>query len=124
MQEHLLKMFEVPTDNTATPTQHESGPNYFAFYKHLVLNLLSQDGKCIIPFTEVGSAGSVGKCFGSGAERSHNGDRKVNYFSGSGSYFTKAFGEGLSEFKKERLLATLNESAICLNREADEVHFD
>ena len=124
MQEHLLEMFEVPTDSTSTPKQHESGPNYFAYYKHLVLNLLSRDGKCMIPFMEVDSAGSVGKCFGSEAEGSHNDDRKVNYFSGSCSYFTKTFGEGISEFKEERLLATLNESAVCLNREADEVPFD
>lgn len=107
-------MFEVPRDdNTASPKQNESGPNYFAYYKHLVLDLLSENGTCFIPFTEADSIGE--------SEGSHNDDkgRKLNYF--CGAYFSEAIADGLSEFKKERVLATLNESATCFNREVDEM---
>lgn len=111
-------MFEVPKDNnTASPKQNESGPNYFAYYKHLVLDLLSENGTSFIPFTKADSIGEAGE--------SHNDDRsrKLNYFCGSDAYFAEAITCGLPDFKKERVLATLNESATCFNREVDEVNF-
>ncbi|XP_020265295.1 uncharacterized protein LOC109840888 isoform X1 [Asparagus officinalis] len=96
-------MSEIPRDNTASPKQNEFSPNYFAYYKHVILDLLSENGTCFLPSMEVDSAVPVGMgC-------------------GSSSYFSEAVAVGLSEFKKERLLATLNESSSCFNREADEI---
>lgn len=101
-------MSNVLRDDTTIPKQNEAGPNYFAYYKHLILDLLSDKGNCSGVSTE---RRSEGQAKGS----------KVEHFHGSGSYFTESICEGLSGFKKERLVSTLSASARCLNKEADEM---
>lgn len=116
-------MFGVPRDDTTLPHPNDAGPNYFAYYKHLVLDLLSENGNCFEPFVGADSVVSVGNCSDGEAKGNCNDEkgRKLNCFRGTGSYFTESIGEGLSEFKKERLLPTLRESAACFNKEADEM---
>lgn len=112
-------------EDAAYSKQNESGPDYAAYYKRLVLDLLSQDGNFSAPSMEVDSALPAGKYSDGEAKGSHSDHkgRKVNRFCGSGSYFTESVGKGLSEFKKERLISVLGESATRFHREADEVYF-
>lgn len=117
-----FKMSEVLRKDTTYSNRNESGPDYFAYYKHLVLHLLSQDRNFVVPFVEVDSVGKHSAAEAKGSCYDHKG-RTVNRFCGSGSYFTESVGERLSEFRKERLMSTLCASATHFNMEADEVYF-
>ncbi|KAH7684937.1 NET domain-containing protein [Dioscorea alata] len=87
--------------------ENECGPDYFGYWKHLFLDLLSPNGGALLPLKESDTEPAAGTCSVGG--------------NGSVSYFSEALGKGLSELKKEKLNLILKQSISCLNNEADEM---
>ncbi|KAJ0972474.1 hypothetical protein J5N97_020433 [Dioscorea zingiberensis] len=82
-------------------------PDYFGYWKHLFLELLSPNGDALLPLKESDTKSAAETC--SVGENS-----SVSYFSG-------AISKGLSELKKEKLNLILKQSIASIDKEADEM---
>ncbi|KAM0946606.1 putative NET domain-containing protein [Dioscorea sansibarensis] len=87
--------------------ENECGPDYFGYWKHLFLDLLSPSGGALLPLKESDTEPAAGTCSVGG--------------NGSVSYFSEALSKGLSELKKEKVNLIMKQSIIRLNNEADEM---
>lgn len=98
-----------------TRAKYSVGPDYFSFYTQQVMELLSSDDD-FLP-----SASQTSNSFGRKCEEVLGNGLVEPMKNGSGSLFSKSIGVGLSDFKKERLKALLQQGAIVLAPEVDEV---
>lgn len=113
--------------SSADVKKNELGPDYFGYYKHEIVKLFSQKEDFLSPFTSKGSESSVKTCAKVKIEDVRNytcNNREANGCSGSVSLFSDGIGEGFSDFKKEKLKASLKESVKAWNHEVDEVDLD
>eukprot|EP00268_Persea_americana_P000084 TRINITY_DN10036_c0_g2_i3.p1 TRINITY_DN10036_c0_g2~~TRINITY_DN10036_c0_g2_i3.p1 ORF type:complete len:205 (+),score=45.48 TRINITY_DN10036_c0_g2_i3:706-1320(+) len=104
--------------------QNELGPDYLGYYKHEIAELFFQNEDLLSPSTSKGSESSMKTCAKVEVEDVNNhscNNREAKGYSGSVSVFKDGIGEGLSDFKKEKLKASLKESVHALNHEVDEV---
>ncbi|KAJ8645797.1 hypothetical protein MRB53_007545 [Persea americana] len=104
--------------------QNELGPDYLGYYKHEIAELFFQNEDLLSPSTSKGSESSTKTCAKVEVEDVNNhscNNREAKGYSGSVSVFKDGIGEGLSDFKKEKLKASLKESVHALNHEVDEV---
>ncbi|RWR74302.1 zinc finger protein [Cinnamomum micranthum f. kanehirae] len=104
--------------------QNELGPDYLGYYKHEIVELFSQNENLLSPSTSKGSESSMKTCAKVEVEDANYhscNNREAKGYSGSVSVFKDGIGEGLSDFKKEKLKASLKESVQALNHEVDEV---
>lgn len=99
---------------------NESGPDYLGYYKHIVSDLLSQEDYFLSGIDNKASIVACSIC-GVAGICSHNKHTNSNGAGDSISLFSGVIGEGLSDFKKERFKAILNESVVCINQDVDEV---
>eukprot|EP00262_Sarcandra_glabra_P007443 TRINITY_DN20264_c0_g1_i1.p1 TRINITY_DN20264_c0_g1~~TRINITY_DN20264_c0_g1_i1.p1 ORF type:complete len:303 (+),score=58.06 TRINITY_DN20264_c0_g1_i1:176-1084(+) len=107
-----------------TDAKNALGPNYFGFYKHKIVDLLSPKEDFLSPFSGQDSDSSARSCSRAKVEDIGNhcfSGNEADSCSGSGSLFGDAIGGGLSEFKRERVKAHLKQSVIVLNHEVDEI---
>ncbi|KAF5457315.1 hypothetical protein F2P56_021427 [Juglans regia] len=95
--------------------EYHAGPDYFGFYTQQVMELLSSDDD-FLP-----SASQTSNSFGRKCEEVvGNGSVEPMKYT-SGSLFSNSIGAGLSDFKKERLKALLQQGTIVLSPEFDEM---
>ncbi|WOK96591.1 hypothetical protein Cni_G05298 [Canna indica] len=101
--------------------KNEVGPNYFGYYKHLFSDLYPQSGD----YASTPSASDLELLLGNpGAQVENfnpNNGAKDKSKCGPVSFFTRAIGGDLSDYRKERLQGVLHDSASCLNHEVDEI---
>ncbi|XAR51935.1 hypothetical protein NMG60_11006743 [Bertholletia excelsa] len=99
------------------------GPDYFAFYVREVADLLSQEDD-FLPSSSQMSELDAGACRVVGKQdlnRITRSDHNGNENSPSDSLFHDGAGAMLSDFKKERLKALLQQSVFALSQEVDEM---
>ncbi|KAA8530164.1 hypothetical protein F0562_004873 [Nyssa sinensis] len=106
------------------PAEHNKvGPDYFGFYTCEVAELLSPN-EDFLPFSSQPSdlAGRTCEVVRDKDITKHqcNG-KESNSFTGSSSLFCNGIGAGLSDFKRERLKALLQQSVVGLTQEVDEM---
>ncbi|KAJ6824659.1 uncharacterized protein M6B38_328150 [Iris pallida] len=106
-------MSQFPRNASASQKPNDFGPNYLGYYKQLLLDLFSLHENGTLPFLGADSQISTAACCRSEPEHNHD--------EGSSSSFMSGGISGNSEFEEERLISILNESAVCLNQEVDEV---
>ncbi|OAY84453.1 hypothetical protein ACMD2_03866 [Ananas comosus] len=116
----MLYQLSLKMSTDSSKKQNEFGPDYFGYYKHLLLELFSskEDLTFPVPGPDEPSDG-----FSEGVQGIHKqgvGGNDKSYC-GLVSFFAEGIGGGLSDYKKERLKAILHETAVCLNHEADEM---
>ncbi|XP_027348476.1 uncharacterized protein LOC113860049 isoform X3 [Abrus precatorius] len=92
------------------------GPDYFGYYSSEVLNLLSQDEGDFTVSTQTSEELPQNK-YGEGINKN-----LVNHSDNcSGPLYSNGVGDGLSDFRKDRLRSLLRQSVIALSSEVDEV---
>ncbi|KAJ4973668.1 hypothetical protein NE237_006842 [Protea cynaroides] len=98
-----------------------AGPNYFGYHIREIVELLSQNEEFIAPFSSQTHelSATCAKVTAEGIR--HECGRKSNNSAASSSLFCDGIGDGLSDFKRERLKASLKESVLSLNQEVDEM---
>ncbi|GAV88090.1 hypothetical protein CFOL_v3_31514, partial [Cephalotus follicularis] len=87
-------------DLVASEDNNKVGPDFFGYYRHEIVELLSQDEDLL---TSTSDASGLSIC------------------NGAGSLFNCSLGAGLSDFKKERLKTLLRQAVIALTPEVAEM---
>ncbi|XP_059645257.1 uncharacterized protein LOC132286864 isoform X2 [Cornus florida] len=93
----------------ASPEHNRVEPDYFGYYKSEVADLLSQD-EDFLPFSSQNSDLAGRRACDSLTDKDQ-----------SNKQFCNSVGAGLSDFKKERLKALLQQSVFVLTQEVDEI---
>ncbi|KAF8399813.1 hypothetical protein HHK36_015684 [Tetracentron sinense] len=117
-------MSEAIKGSVASAEQKEVGPNYFRYYVREIVELLSQDEDFLPPFSSLTSQLPASTCVRVKVHDVADLSKKVkedNGFTSSSSLFSNGIGAGLSDFKRERLKASLRQSVIVLTQEVDEM---
>ncbi|KAL6136187.1 hypothetical protein ACLB2K_061488 [Fragaria x ananassa] len=108
-------MSQAAEDLVGLSKRRKLGPDYFGYYTHEVVELLSQNEDAS-PFTSKSSDVSQSRCVEViGKDRIENADGL------SGSLFSNSLGNELSEFTKERLELLLRQGVKVLAPEVDEM---
>lgn len=108
-------MSQAAEDLVGLSKRRKLGPDYFGYYTHEVVELLSQNEDAS-PFASKSSDVSQSRCVEViGKDRIENADGV------SGSLFSNSLGNELSEFTKERLELLLRQGVKVLAPEVDEV---
>ncbi|KAG6489502.1 hypothetical protein ZIOFF_050773 [Zingiber officinale] len=104
--------------------KNELGPDFHGYYKHHFLELFPQNGGHVSPPFESDLDPLLGYQTGEAETviTPKNCETDKSYHPPI-SFFARVIGEELSEYKKETLKAILHQTVVCLNQEADEVHF-
>ncbi|XP_043703216.1 uncharacterized protein LOC122653459 isoform X1 [Telopea speciosissima] len=113
------------SDASVPHSEHKDlGPNYFGYHIREMVELLSQDEEFLSPFSSQTHESSA-TCAKVQAKIIHDEcGRESKTFAASSSLFCDGIGDGLPDFKRERLKASLKESVLSLNQEVDEVDDD
>ncbi|XP_043703218.1 uncharacterized protein LOC122653459 isoform X2 [Telopea speciosissima] len=110
------------SDASVPHSEHKDlGPNYFGYHIREMVELLSQDEEFLSPFSSQTHESSA-TCAKVQAKIIHDEcGRESKTFAASSSLFCDGIGDGLPDFKRERLKASLKESVLSLNQEVDEM---
>ncbi|GLU02145.1 hypothetical protein SLE2022_194110 [Rubroshorea leprosula] len=109
-------MSEAPRDLNDSTEQSGGGPDYFSYYTHEIVRLLSENEDIMVAPASNTPELPEGKCQRiSGKERiSYNCDN-------AGPAFGNSLGASISDFKKERLNVLLMQSVNDLSKEVEEM---
>ena len=108
----LENLFAMSKDTKVSSERNRDGPDYFGYYTRQVKELLSRDEDFLL-FPSPKTSDLSGK---------ESGDVRVeNGCEVSHSLFSNGVGDGLSDFKRERLKALLLQGVNVLTPEVDEV---
>lgn len=108
----------------ASAEHNEVGPNYFGFYVHEVVELLSREKNLLSCFSQASelSARTGGEVKDKNKIKHGCDDKDAKSSISSGSLFSNSIGAGTSDFVIERLKALLRQSVISLTQEVNEVN--
>lgn len=108
-------MSQTTKDLVGSSKRQKLGPDYFGYYTHEVVELLSRN-EDVSPFASKSSDLSRSRCV------EVIGKDMIEHSNGtSGSLFSNSLGNELSDFTKERLKLLLRQGVKVLAPEVDEV---
>ncbi|KAM5581820.1 hypothetical protein ABKV19_010851 [Rosa sericea] len=108
-------MSEAAKDLVGSSKRQKLGPDYFGYYTHEVVELLSRN-EDVSPFASESSDISRSRCV------EVRGEDRIEHSNGvSGSLFSNSLGNELSDFRKERLKLLLRQGVKVLAPEVDEM---